>query len=230
MMMNTKSILTSAMMLALGFSAQAQQHFEPNVAIGGHAGYTLSRVGFNPSVPQTMIGGIEAGVAFRYMEEKNFGFIVEANVEQRGWKEKFEGYSYRYQRQFTYLQIPFLTHIYFGSSRFHGFFNAGPELGYMISSSTSANFDYANFSAIPDFPSANRNTDQFTLPVKYKFDYGISAGVGIEWFARKHHSFNLEGRFYYGLHDVFSDHKKDTFSGSASMSLMLKLGYYYRIK
>lgn len=223
-------VLAAAALISLGIKSYSQQHFEPNIAVGGHAGYTLSKVNFNPSVPQTMLGGFEAGFSFRYMEEKNFGLIVEVNAEQRGWKEKFEGYSYKYQRQLTYIQIPFLTHIYFGSSRMHGFFNAGPEIGYMISSSTKANFNYENYSDIADFPSSNRNTDQFVLPVKYKFDYGISAGLGAEWFARRHHSFYIEGRFYYGLHDVFSNHKKDTFSGSASMSLMIKLGYYYRIK
>ncbi len=206
------------------------QHFEPNVAIGGHAGYTLSKVSFNPSVPQGMLGGLEAGVAFRYMEEKHFGLIAEVNVQQRGWKEQFDGYSYQFQRRFTYVQVPFLTHIYFGGDRCHVYFNAGPELSYMIANSTSANFDYANFKQIPDFPSANRNTDQFTLPVKNKVDYGISAGLGVELFTRRRHSFNLEGRFYYGLNDVFSSHKKDTFSGSAGMSLMVRLGYYYRIK
>ena len=51
-----------------------------------------------------------------------------------------------------------------------------------------------------------------------------------ELYTRRRHSFSLEGRFYYGLNDVFSSHKKDTFSGSAGMSLMVRLGYYYRIK
>ncbi|MDD7343103.1 MAG: porin family protein [Bacteroidales bacterium] len=223
-----KTIMAAAM--AATATVAGAQHFEPNVAIGGHAGYTLSKVSFNPSVPQGMLGGIEAGVAFRYMEEKHFGLIAEVNVQQRGWKEQFDGYSYQFQRRFTYVQVPFLTHIYFGSDRCHVYFNAGPELAYMIANSTSANFDYANFKQIPDFPSANRNTDQFTLPVKNKVDYGISAGLGVELYTRRRHSFSLEGRFYYGLNDVFSSHKKDTFSGSAGMSLMVRLGYYYRIK
>ena len=202
-----KTIMAAAM--AATATVAGAQHFEPNVAIGGHAGYTLSKVSFNPSVPQGMLGGIEAGVAFRYMEEKHFGLIAEVNVQQRGWKEQFDGYSYQFQRRFTYVQVPFLTHIYFGSDRCHVYFNAGPELAYMIANSTSANFDYANFKQIPDFP---------------------SAGLGVELYTRRRHSFSLEGRFYYGLNDVFSSHKKDTFSGSAGMSLMVRLGYYYRIK
>ncbi len=211
-------------------SVQAQDHYEANVAIGVKGGTTLSKINFNPGVPQSMKPGILLGGAFRYVEEKHFGLIVELNMEQRGWKEKFEGYNFQYQRTFTYVQLPMLTHIYFGGAKYNVFFNAGPEVGYMIATATKSNFDYTNIAGIEGFPSTNRNTDQFNLPVKHKFDYGISAGVGVEWYMNNKHSFLLEGRFYYGLNDVFSSHKTDTFSGSNSMSVMVSLGYFYRLK
>ena len=214
----------------MAVAAQGQTHYEGNVAIGGKAGVTLSKLRFNPSVPQTMLLGTMAGVTFRYMEEKHFGLIAELNMEQRGWKEKFEGYDFQYQRRFTYIQLPILTHVYFGNERFHCFFNAGPEVGMMISESTKSNFDYSNWHSVPDFPSANRKTEQYNLSVKSKLDYGISAGLGLELIASNRSSFLLEGRFYYGLRDVFSNHKGDPFSGSSSMSIMVSLGYYYRIK
>ena len=211
-------------------AVHGQTHYEGNIAVGGKAGATLSRVRFNPSVPQTMLPGFMAGVAFRYMEEKHFGLIMELNMEQRGCKETFEGYDLHYQRRFTYLQLPVLSHIYFGSDRFRGFFNAGPEIGFMIGKNTKANFDYTRVWELQDFPTANRSIGQFDLPVEHKFDYGISAGVGMELIARNRSSFQLEGRFYYGLNDVFGNHKSDVFSASSSMSIMITLGYYYRIK
>lgn len=211
-------------------SVHGQTHYEGNMAVGAKAGVTLSRLRFNPSVPQTMLMGAMAGVAFRYMEEKHFGLIVELNMEQRGWKETFDGYDLHYQRRLTYLQLPVMSHIYFGSNRFRGFFNAGPEIGLMIGESTKANFDYSRVWELQDFPTANRSVEQFDLPVEHKFDYGISAGVGMEFIARNRSSFQLEGRFYYGLNDVFGNHKSDAFSGSSSMSIMITLGYYYRIK
>ena len=67
-----------AVALAATASVASAQHFDANVAVGGHAGYTLSKVSFNPSVPQGMLGGLEAGVAFRYIEERHFGLIAEA--------------------------------------------------------------------------------------------------------------------------------------------------------
>lgn len=210
--------------------AKSQTHYEGNISIGAKAGATLSRMQFNPTVPQSFITGFLVGGTIRYVEERHFGLIGEINIEQRGWKEKYEGYDYAFQRRLTYLQIPLLTHIYFGSNKFHGFFNAGPEIGYMIGESTSSNFDYSNVSTITDFPSTNRTLDQYTLDIQNKFDYGISAGLGMEFIAGNRNSFTFEGRFYYGLGDIFGNHKKDTFSSSSGMSIMITLGYMYRIK
>lgn len=227
----TRLLLLTALTLALAaLTAGAQTHYEGNIAVGAKAGATLSRMQFNPTVPQTMLPGLLVGATFRYMEERHFGLIAELNVEQRGWKEKFEGYDFAYQRRMTYLQLPMLTHIYFGSNKFHGFFNIGPELGFMIASSISSNFDHDNIEAIAGFPTTNRSTEQFSLPIHRRFDYGLSAGAGIEMIARNKSSFTLEGRFYYGLGDVFGNRKRDAFSSSSGMSVMVTLGYMYRIK
>lgn len=225
-----RNLLLALALAATLFTASAQTHYEGNIAVGAKGGVTLSRLKFSPSVPQTMLPGFMAGVTFRYIEEKHFGVIAELNLEQRGWKEKFDGLNYAYQRRLTYLQLPMLTHIFFGNNKVRGFFNAGPEIGLLIGTGTKANFDYANVELIEGFPTENRETDQYKLDVKNKFDYGISAGLGLEVIGRNKHSFTLEGRFYYGLRDVFSNHSTDPFSSSSSMSIMVTLGYYYRIK
>lgn len=211
-------------------AALAQKHYESNITVGGKAGMSLSRMSFSPSVPQTMLNGVMAGVKLRYVEERNFGVIVEFNLEQRGWKETFEGTSYQYNRRLTYLQIPFLTHIYFGSTKFHCFFNAGPELGYMIASSTSSNFDVNNFKNLTDFPHVNRSTEQFAMDIKNRFDYGISAGLGMEYFVKRNHSVELEGRLYYGLGNIFGASKSDVFAASRGMSIQIALGYNFRLR
>lgn len=207
----------------------AQRHFEPNIAVGAKGGMTISRTSFAPSVQQNMILGAIGGVSFRYMEEKHFGLIVELNIEQRGWTENFEGAPFSFERRFTYLQLPMLTHIYFGSTKFRGFFNLGPEIGILIGDSYKSNFDINNVASITEFPK-QRQTGQFTLPVNSRFDYGISAGLGVEYIAKKRNSIVLEGRFYYGLGNVFSSNKADIFASSAGMSIMVSLGYMYRIK
>lgn len=230
MKMRAFTVILALVLCGWAQAALAQNHYEGNISVGGQAGATFSRVNFSPSVPQSLQPGVVLGGAFRYVEEKHFGLIAELNVEQRGWKEKFDGYDYAYQRRFTYIQLPVLTHVYFGNDKIHGFFNAGPEIGYMISSSEKSNFDYSNVKELAGFPSGNRNIDQYTLKVKNHLDYGISAGLGLEWFQSRKQSFKLEGRFYYGLGDVFSNHKTDPFSASNSMSVMVTLGYFYRLK
>lgn len=212
----------------LAIPVTAQRYYSPDISIGGRGGMTLSRTSFSPSISQGWVMGALAGVTFRYMEEKNFGLIVELNMEQRGWKEKFDQLPFSYERTLTYLQLPLMTHIYFGSKKFHGFFNIGPEIGVMIGDSYKSNFDINNTKNTPDFPQS-RHIEQYTLPINSKFDYGISAGLGGELFFKRN-SIVLEGRFYYGLGNIFSSHKGDTFAASNGLSIMVSLGYMYRIK
>ena len=219
-----------ALTIATAHSAVAIDFSSHNISVGVKGGASLSRVNFQSSVPQKMQPGIVLGGSFRYIEEKHFGIIAEVNLEQRGWKEDFkplEGYSY--SRTLTYIQVPLLTHIYFGSDKARFFFNAGPEIGMMIGSKTSSNFDYENVEANEDFQKNYRKIEQFTMPVHRKFDYGISAGLGLEVNIAPKHALNLEGRFYYGLNDIFSNRKSDPFQGSSSMSIMITLGYNIRL-
>lgn len=190
----------------------------------------MSRVTFSPSVEQKWNMGETFGLTFRYIEEKNFGLVVEANFLKAGWQENFEGTDYTYQRNLTYVSVPILTHIYFGSSKIRGFFNLGPQLGYKIGESISANFDYTDWESIEDFPSDNRYLDQLNLEVKSKFDYGLAFGAGAEFIVNRKHSIILEGRFYYGLGNIFSSKKADTFSASGNMSVAVTLGYSFRLK
>ena len=214
-------------MVALLVNAQAPQ--EHNIAVGGKAGVTLSRLNFNPTVPQTMLPGMTAGVMFRYIAEKNFGLVAELNVAQRGWKETFEESDYSYSHRFTYLELPIMTHIYFGNNRIKGFFNLGPELNVMLGDGVSSNFDYKSASTMEYFINDPRHIEQMTMEVNNRLDYGICLGAGMELNLNAKHSLLLEGRFYYGLTDVFPNHKTDIFSGSNPMSIMVTLGYLCNI-
>ena len=222
--------LLSVMLLlsAVAFKAGAQTHYEANIAIGAKAGTTFSSVSMSPSVPQSMLMGTTMGLTFRYIEERHFGFIVELNMMQRGWKETFEkDPGYAYQRRLTYLHLPFLTHIDFGSHKFRGFFNAGPELCWMIGDSHTENFDTGN---IPVFNDEFRETEQFDMPIQSKFDYGISAGLGMEFILKNKHSIILEGRYYFGIGNIFGSSKADHFGKSNGMAITATLGYMFRLK
>lgn len=222
--------LALILMMTIAFSLVAQTHYEGTFAVGGKAGMTLSRTNFNPSVQQSMLPGITAGAMFRYVEEKNFGLIAEFNLAQRGWKEAFDDSDLSYNHRFTYLELPILTHIFFGNNRVKGFFNLGPELGVMIADGVSSNFDYHSASTMDYFVQNTRRIEQMTMKVKNRLDYGICAGAGMEINLNAKQSLLLEGRFYYGLTDAFPNHKTDVFSSSNSMTISVTLGYFYRLK
>lgn len=218
------------LLLMLPLLLSAQTHYEGQISVGGKAGATLSRVNFNPTVQQTMLPGMTAGVMFRYIEEKNFGLIAELNLAQRGWKENMEESDYNYSHRFTCIELPIMTHIFFGNQRVKGFFNLGPELNVLVGDGISSNFDYENARAMEYFLNNSRHVEQLTIKVKNRLDYGICAGAGMELNLNAKHSLLLEGRFYYGLTDVFPNHKTDIFSSSNSMTIMVTLGYMYRLK
>ena len=178
--------------------ATSQVHYQGTIAVGGKAGATLSRVNFNPSVEQTMLPGMTAGVMFRYIEEKHFGLIAELNMTQRGWKEVFKDADYKYSHQFTYLELPVMTHIFFGNKRVKGFFNLGPELNVMIANGIKSNFEYKQAAEDDYFIQNARHTEQLTMDISNKLDYGICGGAGMELNLNNRKSLLLEGRFYYG--------------------------------
>lgn len=224
-------ILSLTALAVIGLGASAQRQYSPNLAIGAKAGATITRMSFSPSTDQKMLTGFTAGVTARYMEEKHLGLIAELNITQRGWQEDFSepAAPFSYKRTLTYIQLPLLTHIYFGSEKVRGFVNLGPEVGYMIGSSIKANFDYTDPESVAGFPLHNRVTRQMSMDIKNKFDYGIAAGIGAEFIACRRHSIMIEGRFYYGLGNIFPSAKKDYFSASRGMSIEVTASYMFRL-
>lgn len=227
--------LGALMLLLAAAGASAETHYKPRISIGGRGGVSLSRISLSPSVRQGWLMGTAGSVTFRYTEEKLFGLIAELGWNQRGWSENFtdpygEPNPLSYKRTLTYITLPVMTHVYFGTRRMKFFFNAGPEVSYMIASSISSNFDYTNPTSSPHWPTRPRMTEQLTMDISNRFDYGITAGLGGEFYLNPRNSISLEGRFYYGLGNIFPAKVSDTFSASRCMSLEVTLGYWFRIK
>lgn len=67
------------------------------------------------------------------------------------------------------------------------------------------------------------------MPIKNKIDYGITAGLGAEFSSSIGHIM-LEGRYYYGLGDIYGNSKKDVFSRSANGVIVAKMTYLFTVK
>lgn len=204
-----------------------QTHYEAQMSLGVHGGVNLSQVMFSPSIRQKFLPGANAGINFRYTEEKHFGFIIEANFEQRGWAENFDEAPFSYSRTINYVQIPFMSHIYFG--RRHKFFiNLGPSVSFKTGDSVKSNFNYSNVGSVPDFPV--HTSQQYGYPTKGAVDFGISGGLGGELGITRRHSIYLEARYYFGIANVLPAGRTDHFKSSNPMALSISLGYWFRMK
>ena len=220
--------LATVMATSAATPVAAETHYVPHIAVGGHAGVSLSKMSFSPSIPQTWHTGTTMGVSLSYTEEKLVGILAELNFEQRGWKESFDNAELQFSRTLNYIELPIMTHIAFGGPRMKCIINLGPEFGFMIAESTSSNFDLSD--PYQDGVPATRRTEQMTAPIHSRFDYGITAGVGGEYYLTPKQSVYLEARFYYGLGNIFPSSKADTFSASRGMSLAVTMGYNFRLK
>ena len=221
--------------------------YRNDFAVGASAGYMLSNVGFVPDVPQKMQTGLTAGLTLRYTCEKYFksicAIVAEVNVAQTGWKEDIldvnnqpvyyaddanKSMPLSYQRKMTYIQVPFLARLGWGRERkgFQGFFQAGPQLCYFLNESATSNIVAGN-------PLANERASQVieqnTLAAQNKFDYGITAGAGVEFSSRKMGHLLLEGRYYYGLGNIFKNSKSDYFGKSNFGQIVIKASYLFDI-
>lgn len=226
---NLKHCLAALMLLTGLLPTMAQTHYKPHVSIGGKAGMSIARVDFSPSVPQSWLLASNGAVTFRYAEEKLFGLVAELGWSQRGWKENFEESPLSYQRTLTYINLPVMTQIIFGVPRFKCFINLGPQVAFMVGEKISANFNYNDLSSVENWPIRSRRKEQLAMPVHSKFDYGIAGGIGAEFYISPRNSITVEGRYYFGLGNIFRAKKSDTFGASRCTDIEVTIGYNFRL-
>ena len=229
-----------------GALAQIGQH-RSEFALGITGGYAMSTVGFMPKVPQNMHGGMTAGVTMRYTSEKYFSTVCaivgELNYTKMGWTESIltiedqpvindiSGMAEEYQRDISYIQVPIFARLGWGRERqgLQAFVQAGPQLGFYLNEETKANFDlkYPNEQDRTSLVSSSVKdaSNMYFMPVEKKFDYGIALGLGVEFSHTKVGHFIVEGRYYYGLGNVYGSTKRDYFSISNFSTIYVKLSY-----
>lgn len=236
-------ILLFVFLAAIAHAQQVADH-RNDFAVGFSGGYSLTDMRFLPKVSQTMHGGFVLGVTGRYTCEKYYSSIcalqAEVNLNQMGWKENIIDYNEdpvinqvtglpeEYQRTITYVQVPMLARLGWGREKkgFQFFFQAGPQFGYCMSEKTKMNFKLSERN-IED--RVNQTIAQDTMPVENKFDFGITAGIGLEYSHPKLGHFLLDVRYYYGLGNIYGDSKRDNFGTSNFRNIVVKLAYLFDI-
>lgn len=235
-----KRLLLFLVVTFFGFQLSAQSEFKPELNFGIGAGPTFSSSSLNVMNSRTTIDTknltqLHAGVSVRYITEKHFGLIGELNFAQMGWEDNFDDIiveegkeAPEYKRTLNYLEMPLLTHIYFGSDKARFFINLGPKISFLLSEKETKN------KALQDYIDKNASTNiapllkHYGKDVENKIDYGITAGMGFE-LRTKFGYFTLEGRYYFGLADIFKSQKGEDFSRSANREISARLTYYTKI-
>ena len=227
-------------------------------AVGFNGGLNMSSVDFVPEVPQSQLFGKTFGLSLRYTGEKYFNsicaIVAEVNYSQMGWEERIwdandepvingeTGLAEEYCRKVDYIQVPLFARLGWGRERrgFQFFFQAGPQIGYFLSEKSEYNFDldHPNWNyrvshiSGPDIVQDGKIykfSNMYHMPIENKLDYGIAVGLGLEFSQSKIGHFMLEGRFYYGLGNIYGSSKRDYFSKSDYQTITVKATYLFDI-
>lgn len=207
--------------------------YRSDLAIGINGGIIMNKVTFSPRVQQGMPIGPEIGVSLRYTCEKYFAVVcalqTEINFSRQGWNETPENGTYTYARTLDYIHIPFMARLGFGRERkgFMGYVILGPEIGFCIGDHANHTGEWTE-AGLPLYPEGP--TSQYNKDIEKKFEYGILGGAGVEFSHPRLGHFAVEGRYVFGLADIFNNGKKDPFGRSANSSVVVKMSYFWDIK
>ena len=241
-----RKLLILLMLAPLALKAQVGE-YRTDFAVGVNGGYMMNKISFQPDVPQNMMGGLTGGLSLRYTCEKYFksicAIVAEVNYAKMGWKENIEDINNQpvyyvddtekqnplfYERRINYIQIPVMARLGWGRERrgFQAFFQIGPQVGIYMNESTNTNI-------VPGHGTQTARSSvvvaQETMPVEKKFDYGIAGGAGIEFSHPKVGHFLLEGRYYFGLGNIYGNTKQDYFGKSNHGTIVIKMSYLFDI-
>ena len=227
-------------------SAQVGE-YRTDFAVGVNGGYMMNKISFQPDVPQDMMGGMTGGLTLRYTCEKYFksicAIVAEVNYAQMGWKENIEDINNEpvyywddkekqnplyYERRINYFQIPVMARLGWGRERkgFQAFFQIGPQIGVYLDESTNTNVEAGRGTQTVR---SSVVTAQESMPVEKTFDYGIAGGAGIEFSVPKLGHLLLEGRYYFGLGNIYGNTKQDYFGKSNQGTIVIKMSYLFDI-
>ena len=241
-------LLSICLMALLPLVASAQVgEYRTDFAVGVNGGYVMNKISFVPDVPQKYMGGLTGGLTLRYTCEKYFksicGVTAEVNFAQLGWKEEILDINDNpiyyvddtektnplfYERRITYVQIPLLARMGWGRERkgIQAFFQIGPQIGLFLSESTNTNI--LDGHGTQSYRSS-LIVEQEKMPVENKLDYGIAGGAGVEFSNPKIGHILLEGRYYFGLGNIFGNTKQDYFGKSNHGSIIVKMTYLFDV-
>ena len=187
-------------------------------SIGVKAGGTYSTIDLSTLPAEVSLNytiGSVLGIIYKNQHKKNLGLQLEANFIQKGWDQENTTSLESIERIVNYFNVTMLSQLYFGRKKTRVFINAGPFLGYALSSSVTESVNGGESKYAYDFDPHEDN----------RYEYGLIGGAGI---SRKigFGNLHLEGRYFFGFNNLFNPYDDQVdFTQSKIMGFAISLGY-----
>ncbi|MDW7690967.1 porin family protein [Flammeovirgaceae bacterium SG7u.111] len=199
-----------------------KQEAKAQFSIGLKGGYNFSSVTFEPDISTEFRTGYTGGLVFRNSIKPNVGLIAEINYTQKGWTELFPRTDILDARrayfEYDYIEVPFMTHIYFGGGFAKVILNLGPHFSYLLSQNSYA-----------ELAPGDEITYNYTEENTIKFEYGISIGAGLRFNLGKAGDLHVEFRAAQGLNNILDREQPDTPIGSQNLAMGAQVTYFINI-
>ena len=207
-----KTIFLFACIIAFAASAKAQWQ------VGVNAGYALNTMSTDTRYAYDLNygnrGGITFGVPVSYSFNDWFALRADVMYIQKNYEKNRSGFFKGLYDKTTnsFASLPLVAQFSFGGERLKGFVNGGGYIGYWLSSSIKGEFmtldervmitngylsqtNHIYCESDIDFNSLRDN----------RFDYGLTAGAGVEYRLNDLLGITAEVRHYYGLSNLYKN-------------------------
>jgi len=185
-------------LLLFSQTAQAQSgKFE----IGFSAGATLNKLHtktIRSLSKYEQEAGFSVSVPMQYLVKDWLAVGLDLSCLQKNYAWSHDVFAFQTTRN-TYIQMPVFLHFSLGKKSFKIFANAGGFGGYLVYRKIDGTilnvYDPLNNYLYNEKSEFDKRRDQ-------RFEFGFSAGCGLEYFLKKQYRIFVEARYFYGGTDL----------------------------
>jgi len=198
-------------------STFAFAQFSVGAKYGNSLSFVYSTDVFTPrEVNDGLLRGQAFGLVMQYITQPHFGLQWEVNYVEKGWIETFGNEADIFTTRLSYIDIPILGHAYIGKKTVRYFLNAGPYLGFLISSEEERGGVFDDDEITFRYVEGRDNT----------LDFGIRGGLGIE-IVTNIGMFHIEGAYNFGIASILEKDITPIPTRVQNQTTVITLGYLY---
>ncbi|HET6400967.1 MAG TPA: porin family protein [Candidatus Kapabacteria bacterium] len=198
----------------LGFLAVPTIAVAQQMMIGARGGVNLANEHYDNLPDGESISGRMlplVGGQLDYHVGDSWVLSIQLLYDQKGAEANMKSFSYGYNGSegiadwsISYIELPILAKVSFGSSAVRPYFFAGPSIGYLLSNTETVQAGGGTY--IPNGIGINYRIDTTVSITDYtnKIDLSLVAGAGVSWELPHGAEFFLDASYAYGLTN--SDH------------------------